>query len=350
VVLYGMWALLAPQLESLEWTDVRAYSPSPIRLSLSLVLLIGFYLTHAFLWRRIVTDLGIGRPDPRTTVRVYFLASLGRYIPGKLWQVAGLALLSSRAGVSAGGATAAALLGQLGFLATGLLFVAVILPDWVSGPTPYILGFVLVSGAGLIWMITATPAGHNGREWLRGRLSKKGAQRVANALELADRMRARDAFAWALGYGLSWVLLGVSFSLFVTAFVPEAVAHNRLLAGTVAASYLAGYLVLVAPAGLGVREGAMTALLTAVPGFPVAAAIVVAVLSRVWFTLGELLPLALVPVLPSHGTPGPPARGTSGPPSRGTPASPQGAVDQQARGTPDPRAATTGEPDGGEAR
>lgn len=327
VVLYGMWALLAPQLDSLEWTDVRAYSPSPIRLSVSLVLLIGFYLTHAFLWRRIVTDLGIGRPDPRTTVRVYFLASLGRYIPGKLWQVAGLALLSSRAGVPAGGATAAALLGQLGFLASGLLFVAVILPDWVSGPTPYILGFVLVSAAGLIWIIAVTPAGRSGREWLRGRLSEKGAQRVANTLELADRMRARDAFAWALGYGLSWVLLGVSFSLFVTAFVPEAVAHNRLLAGTVAASYLAGYLVLVAPAGLGVREGTMTALLTAVPGFPIAAAIVVAVLSRVWFTLGEVLPLALVPLLPSHGTPGPPARATPGPP-----------------------AASTGEPDGGAAR
>jgi hypothetical protein len=78
----------------------------------------------------------------------------------------------------------------------------------------------------------------------------------------------------------------------------------------------------------------MTALRTAVPGVPVAAAIVVAVLSRVWFTLGELLPLALVPVLPSGGTPG----------------QPQGTVDRPSRGTPDPPAATTGGPDGGAAR
>jgi hypothetical protein len=300
-VLYGMWALLAPQLRELSWSDITAWSPSPVRLALSLVLLVAVYLAHAFLWRRIVIDLGVGRPDPRTTVRVYFVASLGRYIPGKFWQIAGLAILASRAGMRPGGATAAALLGQFGFLATGLLFVAVILPRWVSGPTPYVLGFLLVSMAGAIWFVTATPAGHAARAWLRARLGERTGQRLAAALDLADRMRGRDAIAWGLGYGLSWVMLGVAFSLFTTAFVPEAVAHNRLIAGTVAASYLAGYLVLVAPAGIGVREGTMTALLTSIPEFPVSAAVVVAILSRIWFTIGELLPLALVPVLPAAG-------------------------------------------------
>lgn len=315
-VIFGIWLALGPELRTLSWDDVRTFAPSPGRLLASLVLLLGMYVAHAILWRRIVTDLGVGRPDLRTTIRVYFVASLGRYIPGKVWQVAGLAVLSSRAGMSAGGATAAALLGQFGFLATGLLFVAVILPDWVSGPLPYVLGLVLVSAAGAIWVLTATPAGHSAREWIRNRLGERSRERVGAALELADRMRGRDAIAWAFGYGLTWVLLGVAFSLFTTAFVPEAMANNRMLAGTVAASYLAGYMVLLAPAGIGIREGAMTALLAAIPGFPVAAAIVVAVLSRIWFTIGELLPLALVPLLPGPRTPGsagrPPVTETSG--------------------------------------
>lgn len=303
IVLYGIWSLLANELRSITLADVRALSPAPAPLIVSFVLLVAVYLIHAFLWRRIVVDLGVGRPDTRTTLRVYFVASLGRYIPGKLWQVAGLALLSARAGMSAGGATAAALLGQFGFLATGLLFVAVILPGWLTGPAPYILGFVLVAAAGAIWVLTATPAGFRGRQWIRNRLGdgRPGAH-VAAALDLADRMRGRDAIAWALGYGISWMLLGIAFSLFTTAFVPGAVEHSRVLAGTVAASYLAGYMVLVAPAGLGVREGAMTALLAAVPGISPAAAVVVAVLSRVWFTIGELLPLLLVPLF--RGDPG----------------------------------------------
>jgi len=301
LILYGIYTLLAPELGSLSWDDLGRWRPSWGRLLLSLVMLVGVYVMHAFLWRRIVVDLGVGRPGARTAVRVYSLAGLGRYIPGKLWQVAGLAMLSAREGMSAGGATAAALLGQFGFLATGLIFVAVILPDWISGTTLYILGFVLVSAAGLIWLLTATPAGHRGREWIRARLGTRSGERLGAALQLADNMRGRDAIAWGVGYGLSWILLGLAFTLFATAFVPEAAAQNQMIAGTVAASYLAGYLVLVAPAGLGVRELTMTTLLSSIPGFPVAAAVVVAVLSRVWFTLGELLPLALLPLFPSGG-------------------------------------------------
>lgn len=310
-VLVGLYRVLAADLRALSWTDLRTLGPDPVRLVLSLAALTGVYLMHAFLWRRIVNDLDVGTPDAGTTLRVYFVANLGRYIPGKFWQVAGLAVLSSRAGLSAGGATAAALLGQFGFLATGLLFVAVVLPDWVSGTALYGIGFILVGSAGAIWVLTATPAGARARAWLRGRSGERAGRGLATALDLAERMRGADAVKWGVGYGLSWVLLGFAFSLFATAFVPAASVHGKLLAGTVAASYLAGYAVLVAPAGLGVREGAMTALLTAVPGFSVAAAVVVAVLSRVWFTIGELLPLAIAPLL--RATPSGPAPAAASP-------------------------------------
>ena len=31
-----------------------------------------------------------------TTVRVFMVANLGRYVPGKIWQIAGLAYLAKR--------------------------------------------------------------------------------------------------------------------------------------------------------------------------------------------------------------------------------------------------------------
>jgi glycosyltransferase 2 family protein len=306
VVVVGIYRVLAPQLRSLDIEDFRQFRPLTGRLILSVIVLVAVYLIHAFLWRRIVLDLDAGNPDARTTVRIYFMANLGRYIPGKLWQIAGFAVLASRAGMAGGRATAAALLGQFGFLATGLIFVAVLLPQWVSGAALYIVGFVLISLAGGLWVLTATPAGRRARDWIGASVGGKAGERLAEAFQLADRMRGRDAIRWSVGYGFSWILLGIAFSLFVTAFVPAAVADTRQLAGTVAASYLAGYFVLIAPGGIGVRESAMTALLAAIPGFPLAAAILVSVLSRVWFTIGELLPFALVPVLPGSGSaPGP---------------------------------------------
>lgn len=295
IIVWGIARTVAPRTEGFEWSTLAEWRPEPVRLLLSTVLLVIVYVAHAFLWRRIMSDLGVGRPDRLLTVRIYFLASLGRYIPGKLWQLAGLAVLSRRAGLPAIGATGSALLGQFAFLATGFLFLALMLPQWVEGSGPKWAGIVLIIAACTAWILLATPTGLPVRRWLREKAGSSGSERMIAALDLAERMRGWDAIRWGVGYGFTWVLLGLAFSLFVTAFVPEAVSEARQVAGAIAASYLAGYLVLFAPAGLGVREGAMTGLLAAIPAIPLSGAVVISVLSRVWFTVAELLPLAAAP-------------------------------------------------------
>ncbi|MGH7502931.1 MAG: lysylphosphatidylglycerol synthase domain-containing protein [Longimicrobiales bacterium] len=295
LIAWGIIRAVAPHTEGFSWTAVADARPAPGRLSLSTILLVIVYVAHALLWRRIMRDLAVGQPSTAATIRIYFLASLGRYVPGKVWQLAGLALLSKRAGLPAVGATASALLGQFAFLATGCLFLALMLPRWAEGTTARIAGILLVVLAGLGWLVIATPAGGRARAWLRARAGSIGGEQFTTALDLAERIRARDAILWGVWYGLTWALLGLAFTLFVTAFVPGAAADSRQIAGVVAASYLAGYLVLLAPAGIGVREGAMTGLLTAIPAIPLSAAVMIAVVSRIWFTAAELLPLAVIP-------------------------------------------------------
>ncbi|MGH7444041.1 MAG: hypothetical protein ACREKM_04155, partial [Longimicrobiales bacterium] len=101
-------------------------------------------------------------------------------------------------------------------------------------------------------------------------------------------------------YAVTWLVLGAAFALLVAAFVPATASLDsaRYAAGVIAASYLAGYVVVVMPAGAGVRELTMSALLAQHPAIPASAAIVVSVASRIWFTAAELLPLALIPLLP----------------------------------------------------
>jgi glycosyltransferase 2 family protein len=301
---WGLFRILAPELRRITWDDLLRWQPAALPLLASFVLLTGVYLAHALLWRTIMRDLHIGNPSRRATVRIYFVASLGRYLPGKLWQLAGLAVLSGRAGLPAGPAAAAAVLGQFGFLATGMLFLGLTLPQWRSAlgldaaaPLPLTAAAaLLVAGALLLWLLVATPAGHGARERMAAALGSRAGERLRAAFALADRVRPRDALRWAAGYALSWLALGVAFVLFVAAFHPAAAAAPRFVAGTVAASYLMGYLFLLVPAGLGVREGAMLLLLQQVMPEP-GAALVVSVLSRVWFTTAELVPLAVLPLL-----------------------------------------------------
>jgi uncharacterized membrane protein YbhN (UPF0104 family) len=66
------------------------------------------------------------------------------------------------------------------------------------------------------------------------------------------------------------------------------------MAGVYSAAYVAGYLVLFAPGGLVIREGAMAALLAATAGVPLSVGGAVAILARFWATATELLGVAIV--------------------------------------------------------
>ena len=70
-------------------------------------------------------------------------------------------------------------------------------------------------------------------------------------------------------------------------------ASKTLLAGAVpwliaafAAAYVLGYLSMLTPSGLGVREGVLVLLLE--PLFPEPLPVVIALAARIWMTLGEL--------------------------------------------------------------
>jgi hypothetical protein len=298
---WGLYRVLAPTVERVTWSDLVRWKPAPLNLAASFALLLAVYFGHALLWRRILTDLRIGRPSVGTALRVYFLASLGKYLPGKVWQLAGMAVLAGRAGLPPAASTAAAVLGQFGFLTTGLLFLGITLPEWgraidVDAPVALPLGLgaaLLAVSSAVIWLLVATPLGHGVRERMAARLGGRAGERVRAAFSLADRVRPADAALWAAGYALSWVALGAAFVLFVTAFHPAGAVMGRYVAGTVAAAYLVGYLLVIVPAGIGVREGAMLLMLQQI--MPASAALVISALSRVWFTAAELVPLALLP-------------------------------------------------------
>ncbi|MGH7444370.1 MAG: hypothetical protein ACREKM_05815, partial [Longimicrobiales bacterium] len=86
LITWLVWRSLAPELARVTFQDFLQWRPAPGPLLLSFVLVVAVYCAHALLWRRIAVDLHSPRASLRATFRVYFLASLGRYVPGKVWQ------------------------------------------------------------------------------------------------------------------------------------------------------------------------------------------------------------------------------------------------------------------------
>ena len=118
-----------------------------------------------------------------------------------------------------------------------------------------------------------------------------GIGKVNAAMALAA-YAARNPVEKALLFGLAFHALGIGLLRHATGDAADSVAVFTL-------SYLAGFLALIAPGGIGVREGVMALLLTRAGIATPSEATWLVVASRLWLTVLEILPgAALLAVSP----------------------------------------------------
>lgn len=227
--------------------------------------------------------------------RIWSISSLGKYIPGKLWSIAGMALMAQQRGVSATAATGSAVIMQLVSLATGAMLALALsgtaLLDRLVGGFGAMAAIALASLALVMAVALTSPSVTRRISFLLGR---PDAIRPVDPSALAAALFA-NLVAWA-GYGIALQLLllgtlsGVDLS-WATA------------TGAFAASYVLGYVILFLPAGLGVRELTLFMLLRDTIGD--APALAIAAASRVALTVNEVgvaLPFLLFRSKPSDVT------------------------------------------------
>jgi len=265
--------------------DPSEWRPRPVLFVSSCALLVVGYLWTASLWGRLVLDLGGPRLPAWTSVRVFMVANLGRYIPGKIWQIAGLAYLAKREGVQASVATGAAILGQ-GLALLGAALVGIVA---LFGPNEIWrqVGWVgLVAGIGAALTIIAAVVIPRFFRYI-----------VAFWFQLT-RTDPPDGGLGSGNAGLRWLALYVmNWGIYATAFwllyLSFGESGSFLQVGpTFAAAYVVGYIAIFAPAGAGIREVALVVLLQ--PVMAGDAAFVLAVIARLWTTAVELVPAALL--------------------------------------------------------
>ena len=242
----------------------------------------------ALVWTGLFHRLG-GETRRNEAVRVWVLTNFGRYIPGKVWQLGGLAAYMRGRGDSGAAALVSALAFQIVVLVTGTsIAVGTLGVEWMGAGNwlPGLGILVVFLFAGLHPAVIRWTAGRLGA-WL-------GEGSVAVDLEGRDVVRA------AAGMMVAWLLYGAGFMLLLRGVgIAWETSGLPLLTGVFAASYVAGYLVLVAPGGLVVREGAMTALLAKAGGMAVGVAAAVSIMARLWVVATELAALAIVLAWPA---------------------------------------------------
>jgi hypothetical protein len=255
-------------------TDLDAAS-----LLLSVVIVLATYGMLIHVWRILIPDARI--PFWRA-VRVWSLAGLWRYVPGKVWSIGALSVLAQRENVSPVSAASASILNTLLNIATGVAIALVLAWRWIgqrgSGAQAVAIGLVVLAVAGLMALPYVLP-----------RLGALAARVSGRDFQLEAPSRKTVAIAVA-GNVLSWITYGLAFMWFVRGVLGQAPGPPSQYIAVFATSYVIGYLFLIAPGGIGPREAVMFSLLTSLNLATAKDAALVTVASRVWLTLLEMLP------------------------------------------------------------
>jgi len=204
-----------------------------------------------------------------SAARAWTLANLGRYIPGKVWSVAGLVVLAERAGIRRSAAAVSAFAMQAVVLGTGVVLVVVATPHAAS---PLLLGGAVLAALGLIAVLAWRPTAR----WL-GTLA-----------DAASPLPPLPLSAVLLSSGLmllSWVTFGIAFWMLIRGLIATASVPLPAAMGMFALGYVMGILAVFAPGGMVVRDLALVGFLT--PFLGSGGALAVSLASRVQLTLTE---------------------------------------------------------------
>lgn len=255
-----------------QWGALRAHAwtlaPGP--------LLIGFgcavagWLLIGLGWWQAVRAVG-GRLGPIPAVRIWILSMVWRYLPGNVWHFFGRAYLAGQAGESRMVVIASSALEQILTLAGACLVLLLCAIGWPGGR----------------WLAAPAALGLAGSLLILQPAIGRPVSRVL------ARWTGQDAHLVAPTPGRLLGLVGLfagaqlctGLSLWALAGAIGATAAPAPLIGAAVAGWAIGYLSLLTPSGLGVREGAVIVLLTPLIGAP--AALLAGLLSRAVAMLAE---------------------------------------------------------------
>jgi uncharacterized membrane protein YbhN (UPF0104 family) len=285
VVLSLIVLVYVGRVVAIGWRDFRS---GAVGLELQwrwiLASMAAFLIAYAVLvqtWRAVLSEWG-SHVRFWDAAHIFAVSSLARYVPGKLWQIGAMSMLAKRAGASPTAAAGAAVVSTLANVATGLLVV--LATGWSLVGLAYRSGgrwgVPLLVGAGIV--LVATP-------WLLPPVLRQVERLLGRSLSLGRLPPRAIAYA-VIGNVVAWGIYGVAFWLLTLGVLGSAPGRLIAYVAVYTMSYIFGYLMLFAPAGVGFRESAMILVMPAAGLGGVGEATVMAVASRLTLTILEMAP------------------------------------------------------------
>lgn len=273
VIFYFLGTALYRNWSQIDFKQLHFNVPLLI---VSMFFLSGFYLMFAFGWKLILKELDVSLPFLKG-LKIIFYSQLGKYLPGKIWIFAGRMYFCQKIGISTSKTFISMALEMALTTISGIfIFLASLL--FSSKFRTDINPFLLVTVAVLVLVI----------------IHPKVLVRIINFfLRLIKKEQVRIELNFSqicmimAYYCIIWLCFGIAFYFLINSVTFITPSKIPIITGSFAIASTIGLIALFAPAGLGVREGILSLLLSNF--FPLSLAILLSFLCRIWVSVGELL-------------------------------------------------------------
>jgi len=277
---------------STQWAELRAVRAAThvawTGVALASALVVVSYAVLIATWRATVQSwgerIGVGH-----AAYIWFVSNLGRYLPGKVWQIGAMGVLAQHAGVAPVAAVGSALVVSLVHLLVGFAVVAATGADLMSPYYgPWFTAALALLGAGAVASPWLLPAGVRLLAAVTGR-------------QLATpRLPPSAIWLAAGGSAVAWTLFGLAFHLLSAALLGRQTGDAASSIAVFTLSYQLGFIALFAPGGIGVREVSMQVLLLGTGAMTGPEALWLVLASRLWLTVLEIVPGSVLLLWPNN--------------------------------------------------
>ena len=245
-------------------------------LILSFLCLVMNLAVASYAWKKILSFFHTSLPIDQS-FKIMSVSATGKYVPGKVWQYLGQMYLGQKVGLPKSVTFFSMILLFLAYNLIGILLFLFSLFFWNSF-SPLLISVFLVLFVSLFVVALYPPV-------------------LNKILKIVFQLFKREALIVGARFDqilqifliliIDWIVFGIGVYLLLNSFYSIDFSQTVILCGIFAISVIAGIFSFFVPAGLGVREGVQSYLLSLF--IPVSMAILISLVMRVWMTLGELV-------------------------------------------------------------
>lgn len=218
--------------------------------------------------------------------RFWFVSQLAKYVPGGIWQFATRSNLYHGAGMPLALASALSVWEMIAVLLSGIAIMLVTSSSMSENRALWYLG----SGLLLALLLLSQT-----RSFWRLFVKMKTGMIMLEIMETLKMRRLYVNIALLLLAFLGWIFINLGYHFLILALTPDKTFNLSESFFVYSLAWMIGFLVIIAPAGLGPREAVIVTYYLPLLGEPLA--ILIALLARLWWTLAEALHIIISLVL-----------------------------------------------------